>query len=170
VNSVREVLAIREMLDAVTQRRPCTRDLVVTMGAMIETPGAALVAADLARVCDFLSFGTNDLTQLTLGLSRDDYLPILHSYRQAHLVSDDPFTRIDPTVLRLVRDAAQAARRARRDIGLGVCGVHADDPQVLQLCTEGVLDYVSVPRNRLIVTRLRAITFAARRSHPDAEA
>jgi pyruvate,orthophosphate dikinase len=170
VNSLREVQAMREMLDVVTERRPEYRDLRVTMGAMIETPGAALAAADLARVCDFLSFGTNDLTQLTLGLSRDDYLPILLSSRQAHLSADDPFTRSDPTVLRLVRDAAQASRSARPDIQLGVCGVHADDPRVLHLCTDGVLDYISVPRNRFLVTRLRAITFAARRPGSDGEA
>lgn len=133
-------------------------DLVVNVGAMVETPAALLTAHTLARQCDFLSFGTNDLTQLVLGLSREDYPAVLQAYRRRALLAADPFETLHPIVATAVRESAQRIRRANPEVVIGLCGAHAGDPFTPQLYAEGLIDYASVPRERLSHVKLRALT------------
>jgi len=130
---------------------------VPAVGAMIETPRAALVAGALALEADFLSFGTNDLTQLTFGLSRDDAGRVLDAYRTNGLMSSDPFATLDPEgVGALIGLAADAARAARPGISLGVCGEHGGDPDSIARFVAAGLDYVSCSPFRVPVARLAA--------------
>jgi pyruvate,orthophosphate dikinase len=142
---------------------PAADAVAVRLGAMIETPAAAGASGALAAVCDFLSFGTNDLTQLLLGLSREDYPALLPAYHQFGLLGDDPFQRLHPAVLDCLRAAAGAARRARPSIGLGLCGLHAADPAALGLWREGCLDYLSVSQRQFQSVKLAALQQATAR-------
>jgi pyruvate, orthophosphate dikinase len=127
----------------------------LAVGAMIETPRAALVAGPLAQVADFLSFGTNDLTQLTFGLSRDDAGRILDAYRSQGLTDDDPFATLDDEgVGALVRLAVDGARRARPEVSLGICGEHGGDPASIERFLAAGLDSVSCSPFRVPVARL----------------
>jgi pyruvate,orthophosphate dikinase len=157
VNFVEEIRTIRRWVEQSQDALPGGQAVPVKVGAMVETPAAALSADSLATECDFLSFGTNDLTQFSLGLSREDYPPVLQSYRQRNLLRRDPFQSLHPTVLKIVRDAASRAKQIRPSIILGLCGAHATDPQVLELCRMGLLDYLSVPRHQLLWVKLQAI-------------
>lgn len=141
---------------------PASEGLVVRVGAMVETPSALAVVESLARRCDFLSFGTNDLTQLVFGLSREDYLPVLRAYRRYDLLIADPFETLHPLLSAQVSNAAQRARRANPRVTIGLCGAHAGDSSTLDLCLQGVLDYVSVPVEQLCQTKLRALAINTR--------
>jgi pyruvate,orthophosphate dikinase len=127
-------------------------------GTMIELPRAALRAGDLARHADFFSFGTNDLTQTTLGFSRDDAQGrFLTFYLEHGVLPADPFATIDVEgVGELIRDAVERGRRANPDIHLGVCGEHGGDPASIHFCHEVGLDYVSCSPFRVPVARLAA--------------
>jgi pyruvate,orthophosphate dikinase len=126
-------------------------------GTMIELPRAVLLAGELATLSDFLSFGTNDLTQTTLGLSRDDAGKFLGTYVEAQIFAKDPFRTIDrPGVGMLVKMAAERARAVRPNIKLGVCGEHGGDPESIQFFHEIGLDYVSCSPYRVPVARLSA--------------
>ncbi|UOX90704.1 PEP-utilizing enzyme [Amycolatopsis sp. FBCC-B4732] len=129
-------------------------------GAMIETPRAALLAGDLARRCDFLSFGTNDLSALVWGLSRDDAEnELIPRYQRLGVLDESPFSRLDVAgVGHLIRHAVSAARAAEPAIGIGVCGEHAADPDSLRFFTEVGVDYVSCAAQAVPVAR-----YAARR-------
>jgi pyruvate,orthophosphate dikinase len=157
VSFVEEVYTVRRWVEQALAVLPGGQSLPVKVGAMIETPAAALSAAQLANACDFLSFGTNDLTQFALGLSREDYPPVLWNYRQHHLLQHDPFQSLHPTILKMVHEAAGRAKQTRPAIMLGLCGAHAADPQVFELCKTGLLDYLSVPRYHLPLVKLQAI-------------
>lgn len=125
------------------------------LGAMIETPRAALVAGEIAKHADFLSFGTNDLTQMTLGISRDDAGIFLSSYIDQNILARDPFTEIDiKGVGTLMRLATQAARAVKADIKIGICGEHGGDSTSIALCQQLGLDYVSCSPFRIPVARL----------------
>lgn len=163
ISHVAELRAIRAMVTVRYARHADSVLPPLRLGAMVETPAAALDAEAIASECDFLSFGTNDLTQFTLGLSREDYGPILRAYRWAGLSTPDPFEALPPAVLGLIRDAARRARRANPRLVLGLCGAHAAEDQVLALCTAGLLDYVSVPGRLVPVAKLRAIRLGASR-------
>jgi pyruvate,orthophosphate dikinase len=128
------------------------------IGAMVETPRAALMAGQLARWAEFLSFGTNDLTQLTYGFSRDDVEGrMLGRYVERGLVDASPFARLDPDgVGALMRMAVQSARAVRPDMKLGICGEHGGDPESIALCEELGLDYVSCSPHRVPIARLAA--------------
>ncbi|MGY1707515.1 putative PEP-binding protein [Geodermatophilus sp. SYSU D00697] len=139
------------------------------LGAMVETPAAAMSVESLAGECDVLSFGTNDLTQLLLGLSREDYLPVLDAYRTTGLAEDDPFVVPSTCVLDLVRDAARRARARNPEVTIGFCGAHAVDPRVVSLAVQGLVDHVSVPLHALSPTRLRAFQVAGDESTPALE-
>ncbi len=132
-----------------------TVDLAV--GAMVETPRAALLAGPLAEVADFLSFGTNDLTQLTFGLGRDESSRLLEPYRAQGLLADDPFATLDRAgVGALVARAAAEARAARPRIALGLCGEHGGDPASIAFGLAVGLDSVSCSPFRVPVARLAA--------------
>jgi len=130
----------------------------VTIGTMIETPRAALCANELAEYADFFSFGTNDLTQMTFGFSRDDVESrMMPAYLEAGLLKRNPFETIDQTgVGELVEIAAKRGRKAKRKIKLGVCGEHGGDPESIALFYRAGLDYVSCSPYRVPIARLAA--------------
>ena len=128
----------------------------VTIGTMIETPRAALVANELAEVSDFFSFGTNDLTQMTFGFSRDDVESrLMPQYLAAGLLKRNPFESIDAVgVGELVRMAAKRGRKTKRSLKLGVCGEHGGDPDSIAMFYAAGLDYVSCSPYRIPIARL----------------
>jgi pyruvate,orthophosphate dikinase len=127
------------------------------IGTMIELPRAALRAAEIAGTAEFFSFGTNDLTQTTLGVSRDDAGNFLTEYLQKGLIERDPFVSIDVNgVGELVEIAAKRGRSKRSDIKLGICGEHGGDPDSIRFCERVGLDYVSCSPYRVPVARLAA--------------
>ena len=130
----------------------------VTIGSMIETPRAALCAGELAVHADFFSFGTNDLTQMTFGFSRDDVESrMMPAYLEAGLLKRNPFETIDQTgVGELVEIAAKRGRKAKRKLKLGACGEHAGDPESIGLFYRAGLDYVSCSPYRVPIARLAA--------------
>jgi pyruvate,orthophosphate dikinase len=128
-----------------------------TIGTMIELPRAALIADQIAEVADFFSFGTNDLTQTTFGLSRDDAGKFLPSYIEQGILAKDPFVSIDVEgVGELVRIAATKGRATKKGLKLGICGEHGGDPASIAFCEEVGLDYVSCSPYRVPVARLAA--------------
>jgi pyruvate, orthophosphate dikinase len=127
------------------------------IGTMIELPRAALTAAEIARSAEFFSFGTNDLTQTTMGLSRDDAGRFLPSYIDKGIFADDPFQVLDTEgVGRLVRMAVTEGRSVRPDIKLGICGEHGGEPRSIAFCHSLGLDYVSCSPFRVPIARLAA--------------
>lgn len=127
------------------------------VGTMIELPRAAIRASDIAQSAEFFSFGTNDLTQTTFGISRDDAAPFLNTYLQKGLLEQDPFITIDiDGVGELVSIAAERGRKARANIKLGICGEHGGDPASIAFCEKQGLDYVSCSPFRVPIARLAA--------------
>ncbi len=142
------------------------------VGTMIETPRAALVADDIAEVAEFFSFGTNDLTQMTYGFSRDDvegrFMP---RYLELKLLPANPFETIDiEGVGQLVREAVEKGRAVRPDLKLGICGEHGGDPESVRFCHEVGLDYVSCSPYRVPRARLAAAHAALGTGGPGASA
>ncbi|MBI1243822.1 MAG: pyruvate, phosphate dikinase [Alphaproteobacteria bacterium] len=128
-----------------------------TLGTMIELPRAALRAAEIAETAEFFSFGTNDLTQTTFGLSRDDAASFLGAYENQKILPRDPFVTLDQDgVGELVKMAAERGRSTRADIKLGICGEHGGDPASIQFCEGAGLDYVSCSPYRVPIARLAA--------------
>jgi pyruvate,orthophosphate dikinase len=134
------------------------RKPIITIGTMIETPRAAIRADEIAEVSDFFSFGTNDLTQLTFGFSRDDVEShMMPAYLEQGLLKRNPFDTIDQTgVGDLVRMGAERGRSTKPDLKLGVCGEHGGDPESIQLFYDAGLDYVSCSPFRVPIARLAA--------------
>ena len=127
------------------------------VGTMIELPRAALRAADLAEYAEFFSFGTNDLTQTTFGISRDDSANFLQAYMDKGIFEADPFVRLDQDgVGDLIRIAAERGKSRRPDIKMGICGEHGGDPSSIAFCEEVGLDYVSCSPYRVPIARLAA--------------
>ncbi len=127
------------------------------IGTMIELPRAALKAGDIAIHAEFFSFGTNDLTQTTFGISRDDSALFMNDYIRAGIFEQDPFITLDQTgVGELVKIAATRGRAARADLKLGICGEHGGDPASIAFCHEVGLDYVSCSPYRVPIARLAA--------------
>ena len=133
------------------------------VGTMIELPRAAIRASAIAESAEFFSFGTNDLTQTTFGISRDDAGPFLETYRQRGIIDQDPFVSIDVHgVGELVRMAAQKGRATRPGIKLGICGEHGGDPASIHFCEAVGLDYVSCSPYRVPIARLAAAQAAVK--------
>jgi pyruvate, orthophosphate dikinase len=133
------------------------RSLTYHVGTMIELPRAALLAGEIAEVGEFFSFGTNDLTQTTLGLSRDDAGKFLGTYVEQGIFPRDPFVSLDiEGVGQLVSLAAERGRATRPDIKLGICGEHGGDPASIAFCEKQGLDYVSASPYRVPIARLAA--------------
>jgi pyruvate,orthophosphate dikinase len=127
------------------------------VGTMIELPRAALLAGEIAATAEFFSFGTNDLTQTALGISRDDAASFLGIYTAKGILPADPFVSIDRDgVGELVRIAAERGRKVRPKIKLGICGEHGGDPASVVFCHEVGLDYVSCSPFRVPIARLAA--------------
>jgi len=128
-----------------------------SVGTMIELPRAALRAAELAQTAEFFSFGTNDLTQTTFGLSRDDTAHVLKAYLAQQIFEHDPFVTIDVDgVGELVRFGTERGRAVRKDLKVGICGEHGGDPASIAFCEEVKLDYVSCSPYRVPIARLAA--------------
>ena len=132
-------------------------DLNYMVGTMIELPRAALIADEIAKDAEFFSFGTNDLTQTTFGLSRDDAGNFLPDYKKQNIIDKDPFASLDQKgVGKLVEIAAKGGRATRSDIKLGICGEHGGDPKSITFCHNIGLDYVSCSPYRVPIARLAA--------------
>ncbi len=132
-------------------------DIQYHIGTMIEIPRAALTADAIAEEAEFFSFGTNDLTQMTFGFSRDDAGKFLDSYYQSKIYESDPFARLDQNgVGQLVKMAAEKGRLTRPDIKLGICGEHGGDPSSVEFCHKIGLNYVSCSPFRVPIARLAA--------------
>ncbi len=135
------------------------------VGTMIELPRAAIRAHVIAEAAEFFSFGTNDLTQTTFGISRDDASSFLETYRQKGIIEQDPFVSLDQDgVGELVRMAADKGRATRPEIKLGICGEHGGDPSSIHFCEEVGLDYVSCSPFRVPIARLAAAQAAVRKN------
>ena len=126
------------------------------VGTMIELPRAALKAKDIAKHADFFSFGTNDLTQTTFGISRDDSSKFLNDYIENKIFSIDPFVTIDEGVADLIEIAVERGRKQNKNIKLGICGEHGGDPKSIKFCSDTGLDYVSCSPYRVPIARLAA--------------
>src|SRR5205823_6898135 len=127
------------------------------VGTMIELPRAALKADEIAEAAEFFSFGTNDLTQTTFGISRDDAASFLGPYTAKGILPTDPFVSLDREgVGELVRIAVERGRKTRNDLKLGICGEHGGDPDSIAFCHEIGLDYVSCSPFRVPIARLAA--------------
>ena len=132
-------------------------DLKYKVGTMIEIPRAALTADKIAEEAEFFSFGTNDLTQMTFGFSRDDAGKFLGAYYENKIYENDPFARLDQEgVGQLVKMAADKGRKTRPDIVLGICGEHGGDPSSIEFCHNAGLNYVSCSPFRVPIARLAA--------------
>ena len=135
------------------------------IGTMIEIPRAAITADEIAEDAEFFSFGTNDLTQLTFGFSRDDAGKFLGAYYDKKIYEQDPFARIDQKgVGALVKIAVEKGKQTRPNIKLGICGEHGGDPSSVEFCHEIGLTYVSCSPFRVPIARLAAAQ-AAIKSH-----
>jgi pyruvate,orthophosphate dikinase len=160
VSTVEELRLVRDMVEGVVAEaaKRSGRHLEIPVGTMIELPRAALTAGKIAEVAEFFSFGTNDLTQMTFGLSRDDAEGLfLRDYLEQHILPFDPFQTIDVEgVGRLIKVAVAEGRAANPKLGLGVCGEHGGDPASIAFCHDVGLDYVSCSPPRVHVARLAA--------------
>jgi pyruvate,orthophosphate dikinase len=159
VSTVKEFEHQRAVIEDVARRvlGGMGEKIAYLIGTMIELPRAALTAAEIARSAEFFSFGTNDLTQTTMGLSRDDAGRFLPSYIDRGIFADDPFQVLDTEgVGKLVKMAVEEGRRVRPKIKLGICGEHGGEPRSIAFCHSLGLDYVSCSPFRVPIARLAA--------------
>ena len=159
VGEIKELKYVKDVVvktaEAVMEERGTKIEYHV--GTMIEIPRAALTADEIAKEADFFSFGTNDLTQMTFGFSRDDAAKFLGSYYDKKIYEQDPFAKLDQTgVGQLVKIAAEKGRATRPDIKLGICGEHGGDPSSVEFCHNVGLNYVSCSPFRVPLARLAA--------------
>jgi pyruvate,orthophosphate dikinase len=132
-------------------------DMKYLVGTMIEIPRAALTADEIAKEAEFFSFGTNDLTQMTLGFSRDDIAKFLPIYLEKNILKNDPFKVLDRNgVGQLVREAVFKGRTTRPDLKCGICGEHGGEPSSVEFCHHAGLNYVSCSPFRVPIARLAA--------------
>ena len=152
-----DYVCARVVAVAESVQRESGMELPYLVGTMIELPRAALRAGEIAQSAEFFSFGTNDLTQTTLGISRDDSARFIGEYTAKGLLKTDPFISIDiDGVGELLRIAVERGRSARPDLKLGICGEHAGDPASINFCEQIKLDYVSCSPFRIAIARLAA--------------
>ncbi|MBI4490042.1 MAG: pyruvate, phosphate dikinase [Deltaproteobacteria bacterium] len=166
VGSRQELHVQREIVERVAQETMKAYGVRVRylIGTMIELPRACLLADEIAKEAEFFSFGTNDLTQTCLGLSRDDAGKFLPSYVVQGLLPEDPFVSIDREgVGTLMRIAMEKGRRTRKDLEIGICGEHGGDPKSVTFCHEIGLDYVSCSPYRVPIAKLAAAQAALKR-------
>ena len=159
VGEVKELKFVKDVVVATADRliKEAGVDMKYHVGTMIEIPRAAVTAGDIAREAEFFSFGTNDLTQMTFGFSRDDAAKFLGAYYEHKIYEFDPIAKLDQTgVGALVKLAAEQGRATRPDIHLGICGEHGGDPSSIEFCHRIGLDYVSCSPFRVPIARLAA--------------
>ena len=159
VGEYKEIKYVKEIITKTADEviKEAGVDLDYHVGTMIEIPRAALTADEIALEAEFFSFGTNDLTQLTFGFSRDDAGKFLNDYYRKKIYESDPFARLDQVgVGKLVKMAAELGRKTRPDIKLGICGEHGGDPSSIEFCHKLGLTYVSCSPYRVPIARLAA--------------
>ncbi len=165
VGDVKELSLQKEIVNRVSREVFEKRGIEVNylVGTMIELPAAALSAGEIAGEAEFFSFGTNDLTQTTFGLSRDDCGKIIKSYVEQKIWVADPFAQLDPKrVGRLLKIATTEGRETREKLKVGICGEHGGDPSSIEICSEAGLNYVSCSPYRVPIARLAAAQAAFR--------
>jgi pyruvate,orthophosphate dikinase len=163
VGTRRELADLRDLCVATARRvmKEQGAEIAYLVGTMIEIPRAALTADQVAEVADFFSFGTNDLTQMTYGYSRDDINTFLPTYLGQGILPTDPFQQLDQTgVGQLVEMACRKGRATKPDLHLGICGEHGGDPSSIAFCHKVGLDYVSCSPFRVPIARLAAAQIA----------
>jgi pyruvate,orthophosphate dikinase len=166
VGDVRELELQKEIVDRVAGEVFAKKGVKVgyLVGTMIELPAAALSAGEIAQQAEFFSFGTNDLTQTTFGLSRDDCGKIINAYVKLKIWPADPFAVLDPKrVGRLLKLATAEGRGTRNDLHVGICGEHGGDPASIEICAEAGLNYVSCSPYRVPIARLAAAQAAVKK-------
>jgi pyruvate,orthophosphate dikinase len=159
VSIPKELTLMKAIIDRVASEvsKESKVELPYSVGTMIELPRAALMAGEIAKDAAFFSFGTNDLTQTTYGLSRDDAARFIQSYERQGILARDPFITLDPDgVGELVRIAAERGRKTRPEIKLGICGEHGGDPASIHFCAKVGLNYVSCSPYRVPIAKLAA--------------
>ena len=159
VGEKKELKFVKEVVVEVAEqvKKEKNSDIKYHVGTMIEIPRAALLANEIAEEAEFFSFGTNDLTQMTFGFSRDDAGKFLGDYYKNKIYESDPFARLDQSgVGQLVQMAAEKGRATRPDIKLGICGEHGGDPSSVEFCHKVGLTYVSCSPFRVPIARLAA--------------
>ncbi|MGN0966940.1 MAG: pyruvate, phosphate dikinase [Candidatus Coprovivens sp.] len=159
VGEVKELKFVKDIVVATAEEVKTEKksDMEYHIGTMIEIPRAALTADEIAKEAEFFSFGTNDLTQMTFGFSRDDAGKFLSSYYENKIYEQDPFAKLDQTgVGQLVKMAAEKGKATRPNIKLGICGEHGGDPSSVEFCHEVGLTYVSCSPFRVPIARLAA--------------
>ncbi len=159
IGDKKELKFVKEMVVKIAERVKGEKhsDIQYRIGTMIEIPRAALLAGEIAEEAEFFSFGTNDLTQMTFGFSRDDAGKFLDSYYKSKIYESDPFARLDQNgVGKLVKMAVEEGRAVRPDIKLGICGEHGGDPSSIEFCHKSGLSYVSCSPFRVPIARLAA--------------
>jgi pyruvate,orthophosphate dikinase len=161
----KELSLMRAIIDRVAREvsKESGVDLPYSVGTMIELPRAALLAGEIAKDAAFFSFGTNDLTQTTYGLSRDDAGRFLQAYEKQGIIKQDPFISLDTEgVGELVKIAAERGRKTRANLKLGICGEHGGDPASIHFCADVGLNYVSCSPYRVPIAKLAAAQAALR--------
>ena len=161
IGTVSELQLLRrlteETIKVVKKAKKVTGKLPILIGTMIEIPRAALTADEVADHAEFFSFGTNDLTQMTFGYSRDDIGSFLPEYLSKEILPTDPFVSIDQSgVGQLVEMGVKKGRAARKNLKVGICGEHGGDPASIEFCHQVGLDYVSCSPFRVPIARLSA--------------
>jgi pyruvate,orthophosphate dikinase len=159
VGEIKELRYVKDIIDRTAAEiiKNAGVALKYSVGTMIEIPRAALTADDIAKDAEFFSFGTNDLTQMTYGLSRDDAGKILKDYIDRNIYEVDPTARLDQTgVGALMKIAVEKGKQTRPDIKLGICGEHGGDPSSIDFCHRIGLSYVSCSPFRVPIARLAA--------------
>ena len=159
VGEVKELKFVKDVVTSVADEeiKAVNSDMHYKVGTMIEIPRAALTADEIAKEAEFFSFGTNDLTQMTFGFSRDDAGKFLDAYYDRKIYENDPFAKLDQTgVGKLVKMACELGRKTRPDIKLGICGEHGGDPSTVEFCHNTGLTYVSCSPFRVPIARLSA--------------
>ena len=159
VGEPKELEFVKNIVDRTAKQVMDERKVTIKylVGTMIEVPRAALIADQIAEYAQFFSFGTNDLSQMTFGFSRDDAGKFLDDYYKKKIFESDPFARLDPIgVGKLVKMAVELGRKARPELHLGICGEHGGDPSSIEFCNSVGLDYVSCSPFRVPIARLAA--------------
>ncbi len=153
-----EIKIMKDLVDRIAEKiqRENNTKINYLVGTMIELPRAALKAKNIAKYADFFSFGTNDLTQTTFGISRDDSGKFLNDYIENKIFDIDPFVSIDEGVAELIEMAAINGKKQNKSIKLGICGEHGGDPKSIKFCSETGLNYVSCSPYRVPIARLAA--------------
>ena len=167
VGEVKELKFVKNVVVETAEqvKKEKNSDIEYHIGTMIEIPRAALTADEIAKEAEFFSFGTNDLTQMTFGFSRDDASKFLDSYYQNKIYEIDPFAKLDQTgVGALVEMAVEKGRQTRPNIKLGICGEHGGEPSSVEFCHKIGLTYVSCSPFRVPIARLAAAQAAIKAS------